>query len=660
SATTLDFGGFSFLTGIPWLAAQRRDGPGGYAFTISGANLSGATIAGVEATFDLDQAIADPIRLAPNEPFEQHYLFAVGDSDAHSAVRWIAARDDALPVDYRAATEPTAIRVVEADGGAPVSDVVVDLELWFDERWQVLDRMRPDANGYLPADQLDMINQSGDRRLVAWSDGRGRSAPTLWSDGAPSTVTVPTAGALTVRINDEQGQPMPARLQLWQNDERVRQVFLTGEQTIAVAPGTYELHINHGFEYSITSATVTIPSGGTTRFETTLKHLVDTLGWMSIDTHVHSSPSPDSKVLVDERIRNAAAVGLEVPVATDHEAIVGLWQGIVKTGLYEWVTTITGEEVTASLPEHLTMFPAIPDGTLRGGIVKWYRKGLPELWDAIHERSNGGVAMLNHPKQIYRLLEWDRVAGQPAIADYSVLQLTDSQTPWSWDFEGVELMNGYGTIFRQSGDHPSIGHFDNWMSFHNHGHRIVGGGASDAHGTNDLGEPRSYFRSPTDKPAELSVDDAVAAYKSGQVLVSGGAFIRVVGVNGQSIELGDLVEDRDGVIDLKLDISAIPEIDVSHVRIYANCDEVRLFETTATDATIKFSGTVTVPVSNDGTVRDAHIVVAAFGRKPMPRGFFDYDPAAVPRAITNPFYVDTDGNGTFDPPGGKECSYTTD
>lgn len=55
---------------------------------------------------------------------------------------------------------------------------------------------------------------------------------------------------------------------------------------------------------------------------------------------------------------------------------------------------------------------------------------------------------------------------------------------------------------------------------------------------------------------------------------------------------------------------------------------------------------------------DAHVVVAGFGRNAMPRGLRNYDPTRVLRFVTNPIFVDADGDGEFTPPGGKTCEYT--
>ncbi|HUT54778.1 MAG TPA: hypothetical protein VM658_15410 [bacterium] len=65
---------------------------------------------------------------------------------------------------------------------------------------------------------------------------------------------------------------------------------------------------------------------------------------------------------------------------------------------------------------------------------------------------------------------------------------------------------------------------------------------------------------------------------------------------------------------------------------------------------VKYDGVVQLKPS-----RDTWYVVMAMGVQdlfPVAPGFDD----GVPRAITNPIYVDTDGNGIFDAPGIIPCA----
>lgn len=651
ASASLDFGGFGFATGIPWLAAGSLDGQGAWAFTMPGRNMSSAYISGVNAIFDLDQALSAPMRLRnAGDAEELRMLVAVGPGDLHSVSGALAALSDASGGTWQPALAPLDGEVRDA-AGRPATDVEIELQIQQDDDWATLDRYRVDDQGRFGPTRVFFSDQAFPTRLVAHSAGREASMPVTPGTDGRARVTAPPLGRLRVDIRSADDKALPGKVQLWRDGIRHAQHFLFGSETIPAPPGVWDVVVTRGYEYSRVETQVTVPADGEATVTAKLAHLVDTSGWLSIDTHVHSGPSADSPVPIPTRIRAAAAEGLEVPVATDHEAIVGLQAGIDRTGLGDFVATITGEEVTAVIPEHLTMFPVKPDGSIRGGIVEWYRLGLPELFEAMYARG-AEIAMINHPGNLYRMLEWDRVAGQPGIARYADLQMTDSKSPWSWNFDGVEVLNGFSAVFRQPGDHPSTGHFDNWMSFFNHGHRIVGVAASDVHGFDDTGYPRSYFATTVEDLPALRPDAAVAAFKNGQVQMSAGAFARVA-AGGKG--LGDTLTAPGGAFNLAVRIEALPEIDVTHLRVYANCDEILNVAATAPDAVVKFDAALPVTLT-----ADAHIVVAAFGRNPMPRGLPDYDATKTPRVMTNPLFIDADGDGEYSAPGGRECSYTRD
>jgi hypothetical protein len=136
-------------------------------------------------------------------------------------------------------------------------------------------------------------------------------------------------------------------------------------------------------------------------------------------------------------------------------------------------------------------------------------------------------------------------------------------------------------------------------------------------------------------------------------VVSDGAYARVR-TNGWAGP-GDLVTDTDGRVDLWVRIEAIPEIDVSHFKVFVNCDEVLNIPCLGTDGVAKYDGILEVPVPADG-----HIVVVGFGQDLLPRGMPEFGPSGIPRFTTNAVYVDVDGNGIYDSPGGKACAYTLD
>ena len=148
-------------------------------------------------------------------------------------------------------------------------------------------------------------------------------------------------------------------------------------------------------------------------------------------------------------------------------------------------------------------------------------------------------------------------------------------------------------------------------------------------------------------------EDVITALVGGRAIVSCGAFARV-SVNGAAVP-GDDIQDTDGEIDVHLHIEALPEIDVTHVKVLANCDEVANVAATDPSGVVKLDTVVPVTLTEDSAV-----IVLAFGADPMPVGMPGYNAKETARATTNAIYVDVDGNGIFDHPGGHSCNYTLD
>jgi hypothetical protein len=273
------------------------------------------------------------------------------------------------------------------------------------------------------------------------------------------------------------------------------------------------------------------------------------------------------------------------------------------------------------------MYPVQPDPSqVRGSPVPWEGRDFAQIW-AGQKARGAGISQLNHPRNGCSwlcLIKWNRLTGEADVTDPTAVGLSEGQQPWSWNFDTVEYMNGLQRVTLDPERPDSTGLLDDWMAFHNHGHRITAVGVSDAHSDDLVGDARTYFAAPTDDPGQFQESYLVDAIKSGRVVVSGGAFARVK-VNNTA-GLGDTI---------------------------TNCDQVAKVATTDPNGVVKFDQTLQIPVT-----KDAHIVVLAFGKTHLPAGFArGDDPQYVPRVTTNPIFIDYDGNGKFDPPGGKTCTY---
>jgi hypothetical protein len=636
----LDFGGVNLDTGVPWFVSAAADGTGSTAVAMPGAAMARTKIAGVTAMIDARQAV-EPLEVGPGVTATGSFAIAAGAGDANTATVPLC---DVLPEPIPGATCNPArtAGTVRDPAGDPVPDALVDiLTSDADGNWYAFDRTRTDASGEFTADAVAI----GPLKLQAHQDGRDPSE--LGDPG--SDLVIGASGALIADIRDGDGNSIPARLIATRGSDRRVIDVLPGESTTPLSPGTWSIAISRGYEYEPTTASVTIPAGGSAPVDAVLEHLVDTTGWMSFDGHVHTEASPDSRVLREERARNAGAVGLEVIVDSDHEVVSDETPGIDDAGLGEFVATVVGEEVTATSPEHTQAWPFVPDGTPRGGPVRWYGLSLGQIFAAERDRG-AGVVVLNHPRigcNYLCLIDWDRLTGEARFDDPAAVGVPADQPLFDWNFDAVEVMNGPRDVLLHDDDPLRTGFLDDWLAMIDLGHPITGLGVSDSHDPEDLAWPRTYFASPTDEPSEFDDAMLVDAVLAGKAQISAGAFARV-SANGAGI--GELASGA--AVELAVRVDAVPSIDITHAVVLVNCDQVADLDADDPHGVVKLD--TTLPLHLDA---DASIVILGFGAEPMPAGLPDYDPSGVPRVITNPIYVDADGNGRFDAPGGKTCDY---
>ncbi len=659
SLAPLSIAGFHLKIGVPWITASSPDGS--LAFAVHDAITSTTSISGVDAIFDLSQGLV-PLRLGAGGEEEstatETYFVSVGPGDANSAESLLHEADPEMLWGLPYEQLPVTGTAVELLASRPVAGAEVEIEIPSEDGWQPLHRFLTDERGAFQGRMAVVPSADLNYRLTARKEGFPTPEPIPFrpEEAAGLRIGFQPGGTLAHDVKDTEGRSLPSRITLWEGDNKAR-ILYTGVApgSSRVAPGTYGVSVTRGFEYAPYQGEIEIAPDRTSRLEVHLDRVVDTSGFLSTDGHLHAAPSADSKVSIADRIRICAAEGLEVPVSTDHEYIGSWWSGIHETGLEAWVSTITGLELTATVPEHVNVIGLEPrfDLNARGGPVPWYGLDIAEVYAAARARG-GRFVVLNHPRggcSYMCLIGYDRLTGLPALEDPTLLGLPADAQLWSWDFDGIEYMNGHTRVFVEDPDSADdTGLFEDWMSFLNLGHRKTAVGTTDTHGFGTPGSPRTYFASSTDDPARMDENELTGSLLAGNALVSDGAFARVL-VNDRA-GMGDLVTDTDGAVDLWVRIEALAGIDVTHFKVFVNCDEVLNVPAQHPNDVVKYDGTLSVPVPED-----AHVVVLGFGREYLPRGLAEFNPARVPRFTTNAIYVDADGNGAYDPPGGKPCAY---
>src|SRR5579883_1251721 len=196
---------------------------------------------------------------------------------------------------------------------------------------------------------------------------------------APRDSVLPRAGALRWRVRAARDAPagvLPARILVrgtagtpdpdWGEDPsggaslNVIHADRDGERPIP--PGRYHVSVTRGFEYTTDESDVEVEAGGVAVVAAELERVVDTGGWISADLHVHALPSPDAPTPLSDRVAALAAAGVEVAVATDHNAVTDYGPAIRERGLQRWVASIVGDEVTTRgvLMGHFNVFPLAP------------------------------------------------------------------------------------------------------------------------------------------------------------------------------------------------------------------------------------------------------------------------------------------------------------
>lgn len=219
------------------------------------------------------------------------------------------------------------------------------------------------------------------------------------------------------------------------------------------------------------------------------------------------------------------------------------------------------------------------------------------------------------------------------------------------------------------------GVIDDWARILMTGKRVVGTANSDSHEPDkeEPGSPRTYVRVPVDEPAQLTPDEIVAGFQSGDVLMTNGPFLRVsASGSGPAVGMGGTVEAAQGKVELNVHVESAPWVVPDRLRVLVNGREVHT-------QPLAGAGKYDVPVSLDVTA-DGFVLVEVSGSESLfpvvypneipPLQFSDVigslgasfgiggggeglAPALLfvttPYALTNPIWIDADGDGEVTP-----------
>ncbi len=464
-------------------------------------------------------------------------------------------------------------------------------------------------------------------------------------------------GTLQVTIHDDMNGPIPARLTFKPVGDTSRVFFTTidiarqdvgavsaydrsfvlrGPAEIKIPAGTYDIWFSHGPEWDTSRERVTIKTGEEVELAVKLHHIIDTPGWLSGDFHVHAAPSLDSRVPMRDRVHQFVADGVDLIVSTDHNIISDYAPVIAELGVSDLLASTTGDEITTKSWGHFGSFPLVGDESQLGhGAIETGSRTPRQIFADVRAKSNAALIDVHHPRLehghigYFYLAKLDEKSGHAKRAGFS------------WDFDAIEVLNGYQDSDRKTLDQVIA----DWQSFLDSGKHVAATGNSDSHHMtfNLGGYPRNYVRVDEGPLAKLDGATVAAAVKAGHSYLTTGPIIDV-SIAGKGP--GDLVTGKGGKVALHVVVRASTWISLATVTVLGPGGAILAKRTIPSATTpMRFDDTIPLDFAVDG-----YAIVRVDGDRPMAPNVGDQGSFLVyPFALANPIWVDVDGDGKIKP-----------
>jgi hypothetical protein len=421
---------------------------------------------------------------------------------------------------------------------------------------------------------------------------------------------------------------------------------LRGEVSTPLPSGKYRVAATRGIEWSIDDEEVEITAGRTVDVHLEPRHVVPTPGVVGCDLHVHSRPSFDSPVSVEDRVLSLVAAGVDFAVPTEHNVVGDYSSAIDVMDLAHEIASVTGVEVT----------------TLGGGFGHFgvfpYPKGEPvPPYKHVSMANMVKAARGNDPKRYFQVNHPRLPKG---IGYFTVTgffpKMTKATLRGRFDFDGIEVFNGYDVE-----NVPRVEEvLRDYHTLLNLGYRHVATGSSDAHRIQYhwAGYPRTMVAL---EPGGSDVVDerfdplaVVAAIKKGHATVTSGPIIELAleetGADGVVITAhpGDEILTPGDPIRGHLRVRAAPWVDVTSVQVIVNGKMVQSFPVPSRPTrlgreegaleevqkkTVRFDQDLEIPIGPD----NAWVQIVVRGERKMDDAL-PFMPVQ-PFAFTNPIWI---------------------
>jgi hypothetical protein len=403
--------------------------------------------------------------------------------------------------------------------------------------------------------------------------------------------------------------------------------YVKASDSFVLPVGNYTMVASKGPEFELDVQNITVKEGEELAVKTTVEQVVDSSGWASGDYHVHGARSMDSDASREIRVIAAIAEGLDILVSTDHDVTTDYGPYATALGVEDLIHTVPGLEASP-LYGHMNAYPMPVQDKEPYWNIRWWEydendkfTGVltpAELVDEIRLQ-NAQVISANHPRGSQALFEYLR------LDDHGVVQGT-----WP-DFDAFEIMND-----TNASEIPQL--LNDWMALFGVNRRLTALGVSDSHGEFGLGYSRTYVRVDNDDPAQIDESQLWPNLKGGQAVATTGPFVVMhADKAGKDAQIGDTLVNA-GALNFDVEV---------HAPSWMAMDQLRLMENG-----VELSR-VTIPDSDSGGLRLQHTFTATPSKDSLYFLIVDGTPGerhplvidGEARAITNPIFVDVDGNG---------------
>lgn len=361
--------------------------------------------------------------------------------------------------------------------------------------------------------------------------------------------------------------------------------------TFSVNPGRYLAFVTRGPEFTRIEQIVHIAAGATASLQGALHRVVDSAGYAASDFHVHSVYSSDSRVPARERALSVAAEAMDFWVSLEHDVVADYTDQVAALGLSQELLTAPGAEVTTFDLGHFGAYPlAVDESSANGGTPDWAtrddgtRPTFDELFDEIHAR--GALVQVNHPRSPsgIALGNYFTRAGlrfhpdtMQALADpdlqpvpNELLRYPTGLQFFSANFDIIEVINGASTRVEngQVIERDLYRGGEDWMSFLSAGRRIVGVANSDTH---DLRKPPGTPRTMVGGHSG-GVTGIMTALAKGDAIMTTGPHLlaRLIDASGESASVGELLSPTSNTVTVRVHVETPDWYRVNAVDVLGN------------------------------------------------------------------------------------------